>query len=138
VYLGVGAGTPVFRGVIDSSRSVLRNGRVQFLAECVYSHLRRRSTGVRRSLISYNENIPSRTFAIVGSQQFREANPYVKYKRQFENWTPFQILDFFVQSYMEPWFMERIRFHVDPAANVMRTYDVPVFKWIVDESGPEP
>src|SRR5690606_30357144 len=75
---------------------------------------------------------------IVGSQQFREANPYVKYKRQFENWTPFQILDFFVQSYMEPWFMERIRFHVDPAANVMRTYDVPVFKWIVDESGPEP
>jgi hypothetical protein len=132
-------GYPVFRGVMDGGKSKLRGEFVTFPGRSLLSYLRSRSTCLRNGLrlpadLGVAQNT-TRTFAGPFKESFLEYDPYVVFKRQYTEWQPWDILSWYVENRLEPWFADRIKFYFDPDLSKLATRRVSLARWVVDDSG---
>lgn len=125
-------GNPLFRGYIDARSRNLRDGRVEFMAFSDYHHFRNRSTSIKESLISDDGYF--QTFVDAGYNQFLEHNPFVPSAQTFINWTPSQILNYFITYNLEAEFASKITFKFDETNVVQAPYTVPSYRWELNGS----
>ncbi len=101
-----------------------------------YAALRTVSTSLK-SAYRYDDGA-TRTFASDHTAEFLDHHPYIKYKREFQDWTPHDILRWFITNTMDAWWQTKVEFFIDPQALLLVPRDVVVYKWIYDEGSQLP